>query len=154
MNSSGCPPSVWLHCLEYVCVLLNHIPSPALDGLPPLQDRLQISVFCSIFLSGNLSTTELTQMNPLPMFPPLPMKRKVTGLVSLTMLVTDLPGNFSLRIPNILSPDLLSGVSIPPPLIVIMSFLHGRAIFRTPTLPLMKIHQTSPNRISGESVRV
>ena len=37
MNSSGCPPSTWLHCLQYVCVLLNHMSSPALDGLPPLQ---------------------------------------------------------------------------------------------------------------------
>ena len=30
------------------------------------------------------------------------MKRKATGLVSLTMLVTNLPGKFSLRIPNLL----------------------------------------------------
>ena len=37
MNSSGCPPSAWLLCLQYVCVLLNHMSSPALDGLCPLQ---------------------------------------------------------------------------------------------------------------------
>ena len=37
MNSSGCPPSAWLLCLQYVCVILNHMSSPALDGLPPLQ---------------------------------------------------------------------------------------------------------------------
>ena len=37
MNSSDCPPSAWLLCLQYVCVLLNHMSSPALDGLPPLQ---------------------------------------------------------------------------------------------------------------------
>ena len=41
MNSSGCPPlpgfSAWLLCLQYGCVLLNHMSSPALDGLAPLQ---------------------------------------------------------------------------------------------------------------------
>ena len=37
MNSSGCPPSAWLLCLQYVCVVLHNISSPALDGLPPLQ---------------------------------------------------------------------------------------------------------------------
>ena len=62
------------------------------------------------------------------------------------MLVINLPGKFSLRIPNTLSSDLLSGVPITPPLIFVMSCLQGRAIFLTPTLPLMKIHQTSnPN---------
>ena len=37
MNSSGCPPSAWLLCLQYVCVLQNHMSSPAPDGFPPLQ---------------------------------------------------------------------------------------------------------------------
>ena len=37
MNSSGFPPSAWLLCLQCVCVLLNHMSSSALDGLPPLQ---------------------------------------------------------------------------------------------------------------------
>ena len=36
MNSSGCPPPAWLLCLQYVCVLINHMSSPAMDGLPPL----------------------------------------------------------------------------------------------------------------------
>ena len=31
------PPSAWLLCLQYVCVLLNHMSSPSLDGLAPLQ---------------------------------------------------------------------------------------------------------------------
>ena len=145
-------PSICLDSLPPIfCVLLNHMSSPALDGLPPLQaltgQTPDIS-FYSIFPSGNLSTSVLTIMNPLPTFLPLPMKRKATGLVSLTMLVTNLPGNFSLRIPNTLSSDLLSGVQIPPPLIFVMSCLQGRAIILTPTLPLTKIHQTSLNRIS------
>ena len=87
-------------------------------------------------------------MNPIRTFLPLPMKRQVSGLVSLMMLVTNLPEKFSLRIPNTLFSDLLSGVPITPPLIFIMSCLQGRAILLTPTLPLMKIHQTDLNRIS------
>ena len=89
MNSSGCPPSAWLLCLQYVCVLLNHMSSPALDDLPPLQaltGQTPDVSFLLRFPSGNLYTTELTLTNPLPTFPPLPMKRKVTGLVPLTML--------------------------------------------------------------------
>ena len=143
MNSSGCPPSGRLLCLIYVCVLLNHMSSPPLDGLPPLQALTGQTPDISL-----LPTIESTLTNPLPTFLPLPMKRKVTGLVSLTMLVTNLPGKFSLMIPNTLSSDLLSEVPITPPLIFIMSCLQGRAIFLTPTLRLTKIHQTSLNRIS------
>ena len=149
MNSSGCPPSAWLLCHQYVCVLLNHMSSAALDGLPPLQALTgQTPDICFIFLSGNLSTTELTLMNPPPIFLPLPMKGKASGLVSLRMLVTNLPGKFSLRIATTLSSDLLSGVPITPPLIFVMSCLQGRAIFLTPTLSLTKIHWTSLTRIS------
>ena len=42
----------------------------------------------------------------------------------------------------------LSGVPITSPLIFVMSCLQGIAILLTPTLPLMKTHQTSLNRIS------
>ena len=37
MNSSSCPLSTWLLCLQYVCVILNHMSSPALHDLSPLQ---------------------------------------------------------------------------------------------------------------------
>ena len=147
MNSSGCPPSAWLLCLQYVCVLLNHMSSscPGWPPSPPCPDRTD---------SRHQFSTELTLMNPPPIFLPLPMKGKATGLVSLTMLVTILPGKFSPRIPTTLSSDLLSGVPITPPLIFVMSCFQGRAIFLTPTLSLMKNHQTSLTRIPLVSVRV
>ena len=86
-------------------------------------------------------------MNPPPLLFPLPMKGKATGLVSLTMLVTNLPGKYSLRIPTTSSSDLLSGVPIALPLIFVMHSLQGRAILLTPALPLMQIHQTFLNKI-------
>ena len=101
MNSFGCPTSAWLLCLQYVCVLHNHMSSPALDGLLLLQSLTGQTPdsFLRHSLSGNLSTTELTLMNPPPIFLPLPMKGKATGLVSLTILVTNIPGKVSLMIP-------------------------------------------------------
>ncbi|KAL7576899.1 hypothetical protein ACA910_006663 [Epithemia clementina (nom. ined.)] len=40
MNITGCPAFCWLICLRYVCVLLNHLSSSALDGATPLQALL------------------------------------------------------------------------------------------------------------------
>ena len=37
MNTSGCPACCWLLCLQYICVVLNHLPSPALQGICPVQ---------------------------------------------------------------------------------------------------------------------
>ena len=145
-------PSICLASLPPIC-LSSSTTCPLLPwmaSLPsrPCQDRLQTSVFCSIFPSGNLSTTELILMNPPPTFLPLPMKGKATGLVSLTMLVTNLLHKFSLRTPTTLSSDLLSGVPITPPLMFMMSCLQVRAIFLAPTLSLMKIDQASLTKIS------
>ena len=56
MNSSGCPPSAGLLCLQHVCVLLNHMSSPALGGLPPIQaltgQTPDISFLLHFFLLG------------------------------------------------------------------------------------------------------
>ena len=125
--------------------------SPTLDGSPPLQALTEQTPDISFLLHFSFWEPAYYRVNPnepLPTILPLQMKRKVTGLVSLTMLVTNLPGKFSLRIPNTLSSDLLSGVPITPPLIFVMSCLQQRVIFLTATLPLTKIHQTSLNRIS------
>ncbi|KAL7563770.1 hypothetical protein ACA910_020454 [Epithemia clementina (nom. ined.)] len=40
MNITGCHAFCWLLCLQYVCILLNHISSPALDGCTPLHALL------------------------------------------------------------------------------------------------------------------
>ena len=37
MNISGCPACCWLLCLQYICVVLNHLASPTLQGICPVQ---------------------------------------------------------------------------------------------------------------------
>ncbi|MFA9289401.1 MAG: reverse transcriptase domain-containing protein, partial [Weeksellaceae bacterium] len=37
MNHSGAPANTWLLCLMYVCILLNHLASAALNWIPPEQ---------------------------------------------------------------------------------------------------------------------
>ena len=37
MNTSGCPACCWLLCLQYICVVLNHLASPTLLGICPVQ---------------------------------------------------------------------------------------------------------------------
>ena len=37
MNTSGCPTCCWLLCLQYICVVLNHLASPTLQGICPVQ---------------------------------------------------------------------------------------------------------------------
>ena len=36
MNTSGCPACCWLLCLQYICVVLNHLASPTLQGICPV----------------------------------------------------------------------------------------------------------------------
>ena len=33
MNTSGCPACCWLLCLQFICVVLNHLASPTLQGI-------------------------------------------------------------------------------------------------------------------------
>ena len=37
MNTSGFPACCWLLCLQYICVVLNHLASPTLQGICPVQ---------------------------------------------------------------------------------------------------------------------
>ena len=37
MNTSGCTPCCWLPFLQYICVVLNHLASPTLQGICPVQ---------------------------------------------------------------------------------------------------------------------
>ena len=37
MNTSGCPACCWLLCLQYICVVLNQLASPTLQGICPVQ---------------------------------------------------------------------------------------------------------------------
>ena len=101
MNTSGCPACCWLLCLQYICVVLNHLASPTLQGICPVQ-ALQgttpdfVSCFISHFMS--LSTTGLILLNLISTFLHHLMKRRVIGSVLLTTKVTLSPGGSSLRI--------------------------------------------------------
>ena len=37
MNTSGCTACCWLLCLQYICVVLNHLASPTIQGICPVQ---------------------------------------------------------------------------------------------------------------------
>ena len=37
MNTSGCTACCWLLCFQYICVVLNHLASPTLQGICPVQ---------------------------------------------------------------------------------------------------------------------
>ena len=37
MNTSGCPACCWLLCLQCICVVVNHLASPTLQGICPVQ---------------------------------------------------------------------------------------------------------------------
>ena len=37
MNTSGCTACCWLLCLQYICAVLNHLASPTLQGICPVQ---------------------------------------------------------------------------------------------------------------------
>ena len=37
MNTSGCPACCWLLCLQYICVVLNDLATPTLQGICPVQ---------------------------------------------------------------------------------------------------------------------
>ena len=37
MNTSECPACCWLLCLQYICVVLNHLASPTPQGICPVQ---------------------------------------------------------------------------------------------------------------------
>ena len=37
MNTSGCTACCWLLCLQYICVVLNHLAYPTLQGICPVQ---------------------------------------------------------------------------------------------------------------------
>ena len=101
MNTSGCPAFCWLLCLQYICVVLNHLASPTLQGICPIQALQGTTPDVSFMLHSHfmsLSTTGLILLNLISTFLHHPMKRKVIGLVLLTTKVTVSPGGSSLRI--------------------------------------------------------
>ena len=151
MNSSGCPPSAWLLCLQYVCVLLNHMSSPALDELPPLQALTGQTPDISFLLHFSFWEPIYYRVNPnkpSSNFPSTSNEKKgywvgfsdnVGHKVAWKILTEDTQ--------HLLFRSAVRSAHHST-LIFIMSCLHGREIFLTPTLPLTKIHLTSLSSIS------
>ena len=50
MNTSGCPACCWLLCLQYICVELNHVASPTLQGICHVQALQSITPDISFML--------------------------------------------------------------------------------------------------------
>ena len=102
MNTSGCPACCWLLCLQYICVVLNHLASPTLQGICPVQ-ALQgttpdVSFMLHFSFYESLSTTGLILLNRISTFLHHLMKRRVIGSVLPTTKVTVSPGGSSQRI--------------------------------------------------------
>ena len=101
MNTSGCPACCWLLCLQYICVVLNHLASPTLQGICPVQVLegttpdisflLHFSFYEPVYYRIDSSEPDLNSLHHL-------MKRRVIGSVLLTTKVTVSPGGSSLRI--------------------------------------------------------
>ena len=101
MNTSGCPACCWLLCLQYICVVLNHLASQLFKAYALFKlwkGLLQTLVFSFTSHFMNLSTTGLILLSLTSTFRHHLMKRKVIGLALLTTKVTLSPGGSSLRI--------------------------------------------------------
>ena len=101
MNTSGCPACCWLLCLQYICVVLNHLASPTLQGTCPVQALegttpnisflLHFSFYEPVYYRIDSSEPDLN-------FPSSSNEKKVIGSVLLTTKVTVSPEGSSLRI--------------------------------------------------------
>ena len=128
MNTSGCPACCWLLCLQYTCVVLNHLASPLFRASAQSKlwkELLQtlVSFFTSLFMS--LSTTGLTLLSLTSTFLHHPMKRRVIGLALLTTKVTLSPGESLLRTLKRSSFDLVLEVPSEPQQTSVLHHLQG-----------------------------
>ena len=101
MNTSGSPACCWLLFLQYICVVLNHLASPILQGICPVQALAGTTPDISFMLHFHfmsLSTTGLILLSLISTFLHHLMERRVIGSVLPTTQVTVSPGGSSLRI--------------------------------------------------------
>ena len=113
MNTSGCPACCWLLCLQYICVVLNHLASPTLQGICPVQALegttpdisflLHFSFYEPVYYRIDSSEPDLN-------FPSSSNERKGIGLALLTTKVTLSLGGSSQRILKRSSSVLVSEV--------------------------------------------
>jgi hypothetical protein len=86
LNLSGAPANTWLLALTYVCLLLNHLASPALGWIPPNQKLTGQTQDISMFLQFHFMS-QCTTIAMRIRFLPHPMRNRVGGLVLQCMLV-------------------------------------------------------------------
>ena len=101
MNTSGCPAFCCLLCLQYICVVLNHLASPTLQGICPIQAlqvttpdvsfMLHFSFYEPVYYRVDSSEPDLN-------FPSSSNEKKGYWVGLLTTKVTVSPGGSSLRI--------------------------------------------------------
>ena len=101
MNTSGCTACCWLLCLQYICVVLNHLASPTLQGICPVQALegttpdisflLHFSFYEPVYYRIDSSEPDLN-------FPSSSNEKKGYWVGLLTTKVIPSPGGSSLRI--------------------------------------------------------
>ena len=99
MNTSGCHACCWLLCLQYICVVLNHLASPTLQGICPVQvlegTTPDIS-FMLYFLFYEPVYYKIDSSEPDLNFPSSSNEKKGYWVSLLTTKVTVSPGGSSL----------------------------------------------------------
>ena len=129
MNTSGCTACCWLLCLQYICVVLNHLASPTLQGICPVQALegttpdisflLHFSCYEPVYYRIDSSEPDLN-------FPSSSNEKRVIGLALLTTKVIPSPGGSSLRILKRSSFDLVSEVPSELQQTSVLHHLQGR----------------------------
>ena len=101
MNTSGCTACCWLLCLQYICVVLNHLASPTLQGICPIQALEGITPDISFLLHFSFYEPvyyRIGSSEPDFHFPSSSNEKNVIGPVLPITQVTVSPGASSLRI--------------------------------------------------------
>ena len=101
MNTSGCTACCWLLCLQYIFVVLNHLASPTLQGICPVQALEGTTPVISFLLHFSFYEPvyyRIDSSEPDLNFPSSSNEKKGIGLALLTTKVIPSPGGSSLRI--------------------------------------------------------
>ena len=101
MNTSGCPACCCLLCLQYICVELNHLVSPTLQGTCPVQALQGTTPGVSFMLHFSFYEPvyyRIDSSEPDFNFPSSSNEKKGSWVSFPAIKVTVSPGGSSLRI--------------------------------------------------------
>ena len=147
MNTSGCPACCWLLCLQYICVVLNHLASPTLQGICPVQAlegttpdisfMLHFSFYEPVYYRIDSSEPDLN-------FPSSSNEKKVIGSFFSKLQQTSILHHLQGRGPHFLFPFLvLNNLQILCHLIPLMNQHPILSNLSTVSLVKMKIIQST-----------